>query len=336
MIWFTWRQFRTQAYVALVAVVAVGATLAVVGHQIADLYSGSGIVGCHPEDCANALDNFLTSISTSWLDPVINIATAVLFLTPALIGAFWGAPLISRELETGTYRLAWNQSFTRTRWLATKVIGIGLASVATVGLLSLARTWSTSRLDQESGQQFSGLNFGSHGLVPIGYAAFAFALGVTLGLLIRRTVPAMAATLAVYVAALLSMQLWVRAHLMPTSVLTESLNTGNMRGLMMSDHGQNLTVLSKDDVAGGWILSARTITPSGQAFTGPADPNYCGPNAGKGSCFDWVASLNLRQVVTYQPLNHYWPIQFIETGIFVAAALALTGFCFWWVRRRLS
>src|SRR5262249_14854393 len=152
------------------------------------------------------------------------------------------------------------------------------ASVATVGLLSLAETWSNSRLDQEMGKRFSALAFATHGVVPIGYAAFAFALGVTLGLLIRRTVPAMAATLAVYVAAVLTMAFWGRQHLMPTSVLTEALDGSNVRGLMTSDHGQTLTVISKADVGGGWVLSSHTITPSGQTFTGPAEP-YCGEAA---------------------------------------------------------
>jgi hypothetical protein len=29
-------------------------------------------------------------------------------------------------------------------------------------------------------------------------------------------------------------------------------------------------------------------------------------------------------------------MQWIETGIYAALALGLTGLCFWWVRRRLS
>jgi len=45
----------------------------------------------------------------------------VVLVVPALIGVFWGAPLIARELETGTFRLAWTQSVTRTRWLAVKL-----------------------------------------------------------------------------------------------------------------------------------------------------------------------------------------------------------------------
>jgi len=33
---------------------------------------------------------------------------------PLLIGMFWGAPLISREFEAGTFRLAWTQGVTRS------------------------------------------------------------------------------------------------------------------------------------------------------------------------------------------------------------------------------
>ena len=58
----------------------------------------------------------------------------LMLAVPALLGIFWGAPLVARELETGTYRLAWTQSVTRTRWLAVKVALVGLASVAVAGL----------------------------------------------------------------------------------------------------------------------------------------------------------------------------------------------------------
>ena len=60
---------------------------------------------------------------------------------------FWGAPLVARELETGTFRLAWTQSVTRTRWLAVKLALVGLASMAVAGLLSLILTWWSSPID---------------------------------------------------------------------------------------------------------------------------------------------------------------------------------------------
>jgi hypothetical protein len=43
--------------------------------------------------------------------------TAALFqMIPPMIGAFVGAPVLARELETGTYRLTWAQGFGRARW----------------------------------------------------------------------------------------------------------------------------------------------------------------------------------------------------------------------------
>jgi ABC-type transport system involved in multi-copper enzyme maturation permease subunit len=131
-----------------------------------------------------------------------------MFVVPPLIGIFWGAPLIARELEAGTHRLVCNQSVTRTRWLATKLAVVGGAAAATVGLLSWAVTAWAHHIDHAKDDRITPLVYGARGIVPIGYAVFAVTLDLTLGMLIRRTVPAMAATLAVYVAAVLSMPWW--------------------------------------------------------------------------------------------------------------------------------
>ena len=105
---------------------------------------------------------------------------------------------MARELETGTHRLVWTQSVTRTRWLAVKLGLIGLVSVAASGLLSLIVTWWSSPIDRVNMNQFTSV-FDQRDVVPIGYAAFAFVLGVAGGLLARRTLPAMAATLVAFV-----------------------------------------------------------------------------------------------------------------------------------------
>jgi hypothetical protein len=111
---------------------------------------------------------------------------------PALIGLFWGAPLIARELEAGTHRLVWNQSVTRTRWLAVKLGLVGLAAVTAAGLGSLAVDWWSDPIDKTAFDQFPRMEpllFGTRGIVPVAYAAFAFALGVTIGMLVRRRSP---------------------------------------------------------------------------------------------------------------------------------------------------
>jgi hypothetical protein len=84
------------------------------------------------------------------------------------------------------------------------------------------------------------------------------------------------------------------------------------------------------------VLSNQTITPSGQVFTGPADPQYCGPTAGGETCLDWLGTLGLREDIFYHPADHFWRLQWAEAGVFVGAAILLVGFCFWWTRRRLT
>ena len=170
-------------------------------------------------------------------NPVLNLDTPlqnalpfIVLFAPALVGLFFGAPLIARELETGTFRLAWTQSVTRKRWLAVKLGLVGLAAMAIGGLLTWMVDWWASPLDAVNQNRFGVANFGFHGVAPIGYAAFAFALGATAGVLLRRTVPAMAVTLVGFAAARLAVTYWVRPNL--ASPLHESLplSTGSGPG----------------------------------------------------------------------------------------------------------
>jgi ABC-type transport system involved in multi-copper enzyme maturation permease subunit len=336
MTWFTWRQFRTQSWIALAGVVVVAAVLIVNGHRLSELYVSSGAATCHG-DCGDALATFRTAAGTDVNTWIYNFTRAMMYLVPALIGIFWGAPLIARELETGTYRLVWNQSVSRTRWLATKLAGIGLASVATMGILSFAVTAWAHYLDHASNDRILPDVYITRGIVPVAYTAFAFAVGVTAGMLIRRTVPAMATTLAVYVAAVASIPL-ARPYLVSMTTLNRPLPSNGLHMMLMLDadgRGGTMQVSGSGGPSGAWVLSNQTVTPGGSVFTGPANPQYCGPTHGPDECHDWVGTLGLRQVIRYQPASHFWPLQWVESGIFVAAALILVGFCFWWTRRRL-
>jgi hypothetical protein len=88
---------------------------------------------------------------------------------------------------------------------------------------------------------------------------------------------------------------------------------------------------------GAWILSNQSIDRAGHAFTGPPTAACLSQTNSFQACQASVARLHLRQLVTYQPASRFWALQRYETAIFLAAALALAGICFWWVsRRRLS
>jgi hypothetical protein len=348
MIWMTWRQFRTQAIVAAAGLALFAVLLAITGLNLAHLYSASGVPGCHPHgDCAVKASNFIDQVKASKIyQPVFFGGIFVLFAVPALTGVFWGAPLITREIESGTFRLAWNQSVTRTRWLTVKLGLIGLAAMATAGLLSLLESWWASPIDSATALSANGRGgssgfaridpviFGARGIAPIGYAALAFALGVTAGVLLRRTIPAMATTLAGFAFIQIAWPTWVRPHLISPVTSISALNVNNIQGLSLNQNGSRMTVFSAVDKPGAWILSNQTIDKAGHVFAGPA-PNACmSQTTSFQACQNSLASLRLRQLLTYQPDSRFWALQWYETGIFLVLAVALAWFCIWWINRR--
>ncbi len=211
-------QARAQTAVAVAALAAAAILAAITGPRLLHLYDTVVATCGSRNDCASATTAFLSSYR------LVQVALPpVLLVLPALIGAFWGAPLVARELETGTFRLAWTQSVTRQRWLAVKLALGGLASMAVAGLLSLILTWWFSPIDRVQMNQLTPSIFGVRGITPVGYAAFAFALGVTAGVFIRRTIPAMAATIVAFTGVRLAFALWVRPYLITPLQVTSGL-----------------------------------------------------------------------------------------------------------------
>ena len=212
--------------------------------------------------------------------------------------------------------------------------------MATAGLLSLMITWWASPIDRTGGfpagmsqlSRFSAVVFPVRGITPIGYAAFALALGVTAGVLIRRILPAMAITLAVFAAVQIIMPGWVRPHLIPPASATAAVNV-NLNDAIVTHSGE--MIMPVTNLPGAWIISNQTIATSGHVFILP----NTGPCAGGSTqaCNAWLPTQHLRRAITYQPASRYWALQWYETAIFLALAVALAGFCIWWIRhRRLS
>lgn len=333
MTWLTWRQFRIQAWAALGVLGVLVVALLATAPTLDDLWTSSGMATCGSE-CGAVARTFVEQVRTSIAGPLYWAGLGVMFVAPALIGAFWGAPLVARELETGTYRLVWNQSVTRGRWLTVKLAVVGLATVLTVGLLSLAITWWNGHLDAAQANRLFPEIFAARGIVPVGYAAFAFIVGVTAGALIRRTVPAMAVTLLVVAVVQVAMPLWVRPHLMEPARIDAPLDLESVRSFGMRPNGE-VEIRGEVDAPGAWVLSNRTVLPDGTLFTGPWNPEFCGREHGPKKCLQSFAPLNLQQEVTYQPASRFWALQWYETALFLAVSALLAGFCSWWVRRRL-
>jgi len=341
MIWLTWRQFRAQAVAAAAALAAFGILLAVTGPRLASQYAASGITGCRSSSCGSAAHTFLAQLAVTSPYPLVYLlGMALILIAPAIVGLFWGAPLIARELEARTFNLAWTQSVTRRQWLAVKLALTGLAAMAVTEALSLGFSWWEGPIGRAidlggPGQdanpfdfgRFSSLGFASQGITPLGYAAFAFVLGTAAGTLIRRAVPAMAVTLVIFAAVQVAMPLWVRPNLIPPERTVASIEAAGL------DYG-NLTATAVPGQPGAWMLASGLVNTAGQPVT--SYPAACGsPYSGKltdpGQC---LQARGYREAISYEPASRYWPLQAIETGMFLIVALALAWFCFWRLGRR--
>jgi hypothetical protein len=334
MIRFTWLRFRTQALIALGGLVIIAVILALTGFHMADVYNAT-VAPCHRyNDCAAVLQAFPPAPDRT----IQGLLGTLLIAVPGLIGIFWGAPLVAREFETGTFRLAWTQGISRTRWLAAKLGLVGACSMLVAGLLSLMATWWSGPFDQAYQVRITLAVFHTSGIVPVGYAAFAFALGVTAGTIIRRTLPAMAVTLVIFAAVQFAVPFWVRPHLIPPVTTTSALNLGSVVEWGATNAGQgnggDLSILTQPDLPGAWLLSNEVITTAGRSVSPEPGTPACGGGASTvQSCHAYLATLHLRQQLTYQPASRYWALQWLETALYLAAAVLLSGLCFLRIRR---
>lgn len=354
MTWLAWRQFRVPAGVAAVALAALGVLVFVTGRQLVSVYDTSGVATCDARGTACVLPDAWKQYAL--LGQLFHFG---LLAAPAIIGVFWGAPLVARELETGTYRLAWTQSVSRTRWLAIKLATVGLASMVAAGMLSFMVSWWSRPLDWWNGNRFDPGTFDERGIVAVGYAAFALALGVTAGLVIRRTLPAMAVTLAAFVGVRLAFTEWVRPHLW-----TPAHTIGPLNADFIEFHAgrSGVTFAARTDqtasaLSNAWLYSTQVVDNTGRAPTAAAlhsflqsacpsiasgsgaDPSAKGVRAGDPGAFQACISqmsTQFHQVVTYQPASRFWAFQWGETAIFLSLALLLAAFCVWWIRERAS
>jgi hypothetical protein len=347
MIWVAWRQFRTPALVSLGLLAAFAVLVLVTGLHLRDVYSSLGGAHCSARNDCTGL--------TGHDKPLADILGPALLAVPALLGMFWGAPLVARELESGTYRLAWTQGVTRRRWLSVRVALVGVAAIAVAGLASWLVSWWFAPLDAVNMNRFDPSVFTARGVVAIGYAGFAFALGVATGALTRRTLPAMAATLLGFVLARFAFTLWVRPHLLASRHVLFPVMMGKDAGFPGFPSGFGIFA-GLPRLPNAWALSTALVDRAGHALstaqlhelivrTCPTLVAVSSQNPGVGKGPEGLTagaflpclhalSHHMQLRVAYQPPSHYWPLQALETGIFLVAALALIGATIWRVGRR--
>ena len=328
MAWVVWRQHR----LALVGVVALfgvaGAYLLITGLQMYGDYAA--VAACRPaasDTCVRAATDFLAAHA-----PGAGITFALLQMIPALLGAFLGAPSIAREFETGTFRYAFTQGFGRTRWAIAKLVPLAIVVTVAAGLFSLAVSWYFAPLNG-AGDDNGPLYPTIFDLLGVAFAAWtlvAFAIGALAGVLIRRVIPAMVATIAAWAGLAFVAALFLRPHYMA------SLTTGNPNAVAPGDwvmsqvwtqNGQPVTLDMLNRTLGA--VDVRAITP--ELFQpGPSTP------ANLGDPVQYLIQHGYTYLTTYEPAGRFWTFQAIEGGWLIVLSLLLIATTVWLVRRRAS
>ena len=144
----------------------------------------------------------------------------------------------------------------------------------------------------------------------------------------------MAATVGVFAALQFAWAEWIRAHLVPPATVIVPLNPANISVLGIKDGFMTLQAAPTLTQQGAWILSGQVIDTSGHPAQVPAIPACLGTNSQ--ACAASLARFHFRELISYEPASRFWTFQWVETGIFLAVAVALAACCIWWLIRRID
>jgi ABC-type transport system involved in multi-copper enzyme maturation permease subunit len=321
--WVTWRQHRLAFAGVLVVLGGLGLFMLFNGLAMHHAYSSLGLDRCGKlsgPSCQTQLAVFRQEYG-SWADHLPRL----LMVLPGLIGVFAGAPLVARELESGTFRFAWTQSRSRVQWIVTKLVLVGVLLTALALAFSAVFTWWYGPFDAIIGRMSPGGAYEVSGMVFATRTLFGFMLGALLGLLIRRTVPAMAATAAAWAAVV-----WLSMSFVRPLIRNPITTIGHPgKGPIAGNH-----VPFNANVINNWIQN-----PAGHHVG--FDQLFQQAIAGDGGTIPspdkfqaYLTMHHYSQWVSYQPNGWFWHFQTVEASGYGILAILLAVATLLTLRRR--
>jgi hypothetical protein len=329
MAWVIWRHHRVALGGVAVFLGALAAWLWTAGLSLHHAYAAAA--ACHPSSSA-ACQNLINAFQAT---NVILKGGFVLQPLPALIGAFVGAPMLAREIETGTFRFAWTQGFGRRRWAVARLVLVGVAVATIAGVFSLLISWYYQPyLASGNGAVFSSPSplspglFDLRGVALTAWTLVAFSIGALAGMLTRRIVPAIVATLAAYAGLALLAGNVLRQHYLAPLVAKGS-NLPNAAWITSEwwTKGGKVVIDGRPP-----IELFRQLCPSSVA-TGPGGGIGLSGSSSPTTC---LVQHGYTQWADYQPAGHFWSFQWIEGGWLLGLSVLLIAVTVWLVRRRVA
>jgi hypothetical protein len=334
MAWVIWRQHRFALAGVAVLLAALALWLWLAGLQLHHAYAVA--VACRPASstpCTDLVSSFNGMDKALWFGYPLQVL-------PPLIGAFAGAPVLARELEAGTFRYSWTQGFGRWRWTLAKLAALAVVLTAAAGAFSVLVSWyyrpyfatGNAALSLSEASPLSGGLFDLRGVALAAWTLAAFAIGGLAGMLIRRVVPAMVATLGIYAGLAFAAGLFLRQHyLMPLVArnLVSPPASGYLVGQWWTRDGRFAFAGVPD--AGGMppMNYLQQVCPHIAAAPGGYKP-------APGAVVQCFSRHGYTLLTSYQPASRFWPFQWIEGGWLLALAVLLIATTVWLVRRRAA
>ncbi|MEU1618902.1 ABC transporter permease [Streptomyces sp. NPDC005722] len=325
MIWVTWRQHRAALLTGALLLAVVAVPTLVSGFAMHEEYRADGIAACVTDPgaragCAQLAEQFADRYG-EWGNRMVWVS----FL-PALTGAFVGAPLLAREFENGTWRFAFTQGVSRTRWLVTQLTLVGTGAAVLALACSLLFTWWRGPLDAMNGRMRTAAFTVSPGLVAL--TLFGLALGIFAGVLLRRTVTAMGLTFATYLTVRITLEETARPHYLSPLVRTDAPDVRQTAG---------------SRPPGDWIVDEGLVSSAGHRLSDGEKRDiikqvYDGDTVRQGGAAleRYLADHGLRHYTEYHPANRYPTMLVIEIALYLGLAMALFAAAAYLVRRRTS
>lgn len=320
--WVAWRRFRPTLLGLAVLLGALAGYLVVVGNRARSAYDKVG--ECRPPiDTPDCQFKWMAFVE-GYADP--GFLGPLLLLLPGLVGAFVGAPILGRELETGVFRYSWTQGIGRMRWAVGLVLPAALGISVLMGLFGLLVSWRNQPItDSGAHHRLDPSMFSTSGVVVVGWGLLAFSAGVLAGLLWRKVVPAIVTSFAAWFG-LLFLAATYRLSIWPPLTSSKELATSD-------------TDLHEWWTKGGERVSYTEINRVLEDIGAQMNDGSVRVEVGRGSAtptdpMQYLNDHGYTQVRSYQPDSRYWTFQWVELGILLALSVLLLGVAFWLLRRR--
>ncbi len=316
MWWLSWRQHRAGALAGSALLVVLAALLIVTGGSMHGAYHTDGIAACLPgrtgrtpaAGCQSLVDSFTARFTG------LNDLLPWLVIVPALVGMFYGATLIGREYDLGTWKLVWTQDISRRRWFLIRLAIPAAVVLVLAATFTALFVWWRQPLDAVQGR-FDPTAFDLAGPTFAASAVFALGLGILAGALTRATLPAMALTAAGYIAVRVPIESWARPrYLTPRTRIIDPIAHDKTPG----------AVITHD-----WILHTGWIDVHGHHLSDAAKHQLISQAANAGTeLAQYLHVHGIANYVAYQPATRYWTFQLIEAGIFLGLTVIMLAIAY--------